>query len=222
MKSYLSVVSIVVVLVLIGLAVLYRAPLMALFGSRTQEQIATTTQETLPVWQAYASTTMGVALEYPPGYTLDELYFYGQFPGKPIHGVSFVVPASVATGTNLSADTRLSVEQLPRAKSCTGDIYINDNVKATKMTENGVEYSVASTTGAGAGNRYEEWVYAIVGSQPCTAVRYYLHSTNIGNYPAGAVREYDRGQLLAEFDQIRRSLRTGATDTTPAATTTTQ
>ena len=38
------------------------------------------------------------------------------------------------------------------------------------------------------------------------AVRYFIHSSNIGNYPEGAVREFDRQALLNQFDQIRRSL----------------
>jgi hypothetical protein len=49
-------------------------------------------------------------------------------------------------------------------------------------------------------------VYAVEGSAPCTAVRYFLHSTNIGNYPEGAVREFDRAGLRAAFDAVRNSL----------------
>jgi hypothetical protein len=41
----------------------------------------------------------------------------------------------------------------------------------------------------------------------CTAVRYLVHSTNIGNYEPGAVREFDRPALIDLFDQIRRSYR---------------
>jgi hypothetical protein len=37
-------------------------------------------------------------------------------------------------------------------------------------------------------------------------VRYFVHSTNIGNYPEGAVTAYDRTALLDAFDAIRRSL----------------
>jgi hypothetical protein len=98
------------------------------------------------------------------------------------------------------------VEQLPRAKNCTGDIFVYDNVKATTRTENGVTYSVASTSGAGAGNFYEETIYALAGSVPCTAVRYYIHSSNIGNYTPGTVREFDKNALLDSFDDIRTSL----------------
>ena len=40
---------------------------------------------------------------------------------KLIHGVKFTIPMTMATGTNLSSDTHLSIESLPRAKNCTGE-----------------------------------------------------------------------------------------------------
>jgi hypothetical protein len=113
----------------------------------------------------------------------------------------------MATGTNLSADSGVSVESLPRARSCTGDIYIYENVKAQDVTVGGVVWSMASTSGAGAGNFYEETVYALKDSKPCLAVRYLIHSTNIGNYPPGTVTEFNRAALLADYDKIRDSLR---------------
>ncbi len=161
------------------------------------------------VVQAATTTYAGAnfSLVYPANYTVDAAYAYDQFgPKKLINGVRFTIPASVATGTNLAGDTYLAVESLPRAKNCTGDIYIQANVKPQTLMEGGAQYSVASTSGAAAGNRYEEVVYALLGSTPCTAIRYRLHSSNLDNYPPGAVREFDRAALLADFDKIRQSL----------------
>ena len=108
----------------------------------------------------YATSTYSV--RYPGNFALNAQYAYDQFgPKKLINGVKFTVPATVATGTNLSADTGVSVEQLPRAKNCTGDIYLLDNVTAHDIIENGTEYSFASSTGAAAGNLYDEQVYAL-------------------------------------------------------------
>ena len=112
----------------------------------------------------------------------------------------------MATGTNLSADSYVSVEWLPRAKNCTGDIYLAANVKPQEVVDNRVTYSLASSSGAAAGNRYEEWVYALSGSQPCLAVRYFIHSTNIANFDPGAVKEFDRAALVKQFDKIRKTL----------------
>src|SRR3989344_1330566 len=168
----------------------------------------------------YASSTLGLTLRYPQNYALDESYAYGEFgPNKLIHGVKFSVPISMATGTNLSSDSYISIEWLPRAQNCTGDIYLKANVKAQPTTDGGVLYSLATSSGAAAGNLYEEWVYAVANSKPCTAIRYFIHSTNICNYPAGSVREFDKAALIAEFDQIRRSLQL-KTSASPGATST--
>lgn len=162
----------------------------------TVQQVATTT---------YATSSFSVA--YPVDFSVDPTFSNTEVnPKKPIAGVKFTIPGAMATGTNLSSDTFVSIEQLPRAKNCTGDIYLLDEVRPSSVTENGVSYSLATTSGAAAGNFYEESVYAIQGSNPCTAVRYFIHSTNIGNYEPGAVREFDRAALLRAFDSIRGSL----------------
>lgn len=158
-------------------------------------QVATTT---------YATSTYSVV--YPSNFTKDEAYAYLGFEKKPIAGVKFQIPLTVATGTNLSANTYLSIESLPRAKNCTGDIYLPSDVKAVQLTEGTTVYSVATSSEAGAGNMYEEYVYALSGSEPCMAVRYFIHSTNSGNFEPGTVREFDRAALLKAFDEIRRSL----------------
>src|SRR3989344_7563830 len=164
----------------------------------------------------YATSTYSV--RYPGNFVLNAQYAYDQFgPKKLINGVKFSIPATMAmastsspqAGTNLSADTGVSVEQLPRAKNCTGDIYLMASVTAHNVTDNGTEYSFASSTGAAAGNRYEEHVYALATSSPCTAVRYFIHSSNIGNYPAGMVREFDSSALISAFDNIRQSVLMG-------------
>ncbi|KKW20060.1 MAG: hypothetical protein UY63_C0002G0019 [Parcubacteria group bacterium GW2011_GWA2_51_10] len=164
---------------------------------------------TEPAMSTYATSTFSI--KYPSAYTVNDSYAYDQFGSqKLIHGVKFTIPEEMATGTNLAVDTGISLESLPRARNCTGDIYLTANVRAEKITENGTDFSFATSSGAAAGNLYEEFVYALSTSSPCTAVRYFIHSGNIGNYPQagepGAVREFDREALIAEFDKIRLSL----------------
>jgi len=189
-------------------------------GKGSEPAPATTAEQ--PATATYATSTF--LITYPADFTVDDSYIYDQVnPKKPITGVKFTIPGTMATGTNLSSDTYLAVEWLPRAKKCTGDIYLAANVRPRLETFASTTYSVASSTGAAAGNIYEESVYALPDSSPCIAVRYFIHSGNIGNYPAagepGAVREFDRAALQAAFDNIRASLMLGSAPA-PTATVT--
>ena len=166
-----------------------------------------------PMLQTYATSTFSI--QYPSDYTLDESYTYNEFEGKPVSGVKLAVAASFTAGTNLSSDSYLSVEWLPRAQTCTGDIYIVPNVRPVDLLVGSTTYSVATTSEAAAGNQYEERVFAIKNSSPCTAVRYFIHSTNLANSQSTtssemdeqtAMREFDRAALLRSFDAMRDSL----------------
>lgn len=181
-------------------------------GAETDGQFATTTEETagsdqLPSgWVWYTDTEQGFRIGYPSAYQANTDYTHGT-DEQTITGVSFTIPATYATGTNLSSDTYVSVEQGTSSPGgCTAGVFIAENGATTTVTENGVVYSFAEMTDAAAGNRYEELVYALSTSSPCTAVRYVIHSTAIENYDPGSVTEFDRSQIIAEFDEIRRSL----------------
>jgi hypothetical protein len=154
----------------------------------------------------------GITVAYPTEYTVDTSYVYDELgPAKTMHGVRFTIPESMATGTNLSSDSYISVEQIPasdipKGQVCGAALFVEPETRVVAMTDDGVNYSVASTTGAGAGNRYEQHVYAIPGTNPCVAVRYFIHYGVFENYPEGSVKRFDEQALLAEFDTIRRSL----------------
>lgn len=127
-------------------------------------------------------------------------------PGKDIKGVQFTIDPSIATGTNLASDSYLSVEELPQIEHCSATLFLDTGAKAATTTDSGTEYSIASSTGAGAGNRYLEWVWALPGTSPCIAVRYFIHYGAIENYPKGAVHAFDKESLLLQFDAMRRTL----------------
>lgn len=140
------------------------------------------------------------------GYKVDESYENQQSPELIIDGIKFTIPPSMASGTNLSADTYISIENLPDAEICTADLFFDGARTAALIDDGGVVYSVATSSNAGAGNRYEETVYALEGPQLCTGVRYLVHYTVLENYEQGTVAEFDQDVLLREFEAIRRSL----------------
>ena len=157
--------------------------------------------------QIYANAERGFSIRYPTEYRLDENHHYlALSPDENIHGVRFLIPENLATKTNLDADTYLSVERLEGKATCTADEFLSRPVNPGPEMEGTIQYSMATSEEAGAGNRYEETVYAIPGTEPCTAIRYFIHFNIIENYPAGVVQEFDKEKLIQEFDDIRRTL----------------
>ena len=160
-------------------------------------------------WSVFASSTMGVSVRYPDGYTVNAKYAYTNLgPNQPaIAGVKFLIPAALYQGTNLSGyNTGVSIEQLPRDTVCSPNDFLSSTSTEKTVTDHGVTYKMATLSDAGAGNFYTETVYAVQDTSLCTAVRYFIHSTNIGNYTPGAVKEFDKAALLAQFDKIRESV----------------
>jgi len=158
----------------------------------------------------YLDGTVGFSVRYPADYLIDASYKYQNLgPGKDISGVKFTIPPSIADGKNLSSyDTGVSIEIIPANQDCSAGLFLDENAKVQIITDNNNEYSFSSSTGAAAGNRYEEEVWAIPGINFCIAVRYLIHSTVLENYPPGAVSEFDRASLINQFDKIRHSLTT--------------
>ncbi len=158
-------------------------------------------------WGTYTSETIGFSVAYPHDYVVNDKYSYEIAPGRTVEGVSFIIPPEFSSGTNLGDDTYISIETIPQFSSCHVAQYLYSTpTQDLVFVDEGLEYSVGQEVGAAAGNRYEETLFVRKDEGPCLAIRYFIHSTNIENYDAGAVQEFDKQALVNEFDQIRRSL----------------
>ncbi len=180
--------------------------------------LATSTAPAIPLaTNNYTDSTLGFSITLPTvlastsndsQYSVDKNYRYEAIgPRTTISGVKFSIPKATASGTNLSVDTYISVEHLAVNMPCTAELFLeNPKISSSTIIEGTRTYSFASTSGAAAGNRYEESVYAIASSSPCLAVRYFIHSGAYENYPEGSITQFDKAALLAQFDQVRRTL----------------
>lgn len=155
----------------------------------------------------FASKKFGLSIRYPNGYTPNENYTYQMDPSKNIQGISLTVPQAAVTGTNLSNDSYISLETLSNISpnNCTAERFAGQSASGVHtISENGRIYSFVKTTGAAAGNQYEEDIYAFTTNNNCFAFRYFLHTTSVTNYPDGTVKEYNRDAFITTFDKIRR------------------
>lgn len=189
---------------IIAFVLVIAAALFILLRPQTPTQV---TQSVAPatsnLTQLYSNSKDGFSIRLPNGYTVDDAYQYQLLgPGKEIPGVKFTIPAPMATGTNLSPDTYISVETLSTTKECQSGLFVDNGVI-------GLNDGVAYSSGAAAGNDYIEQVYTLKDTHPCLAVRYFIHFANFENYPPGTVRRIDPGTLITEFDAIRRTLVVG-------------
>lgn len=160
-----------------------------------------------PGWRSFGDARLGFSIAYPSDWQADPRYVYPmRIDGRELHGVSFTVPESFRARTNLASDSRLSVESAAGAQSCDARLFIDSPQNEHTENDGGHSWSVADGGDAGAGNFYDETVYALEGSSPCLAIRYFIHSTNIANYDPGAVRQFDRTALVTTFHRIRNTL----------------
>jgi hypothetical protein len=153
-------------------------------------------------WKTFRDPSFSIS--YPPDYSLDESLVAEA--GKGSHVFNFIVPERVFKGTNLSGDSRVSVEILHDSRNCTPDQFLDGVTGYSVERQGALVFNVAKSGDAGAGNFYENDVYAVANSKPCIAVRYLIHSHNIMNYDPGSVRPFDAVGLAREFDEIRKSL----------------
>jgi len=159
-------------------------------------------------WLTFRDQKLGYSISYPKGWTIDKKYVYAGFgPDHEIQGVAFHIPASMARGTNLSDNlTEVSLESVDGAGRCDAARFLPDPQNVHSIVENGMTYSTATSEDAGAGNFYDETIFALVGSSPCVAIRYFVHSTNFDNYDPGTVQKFDAALLESKFDRIRWTL----------------
>ncbi len=157
--------------------------------------------------EIYTNPSEGFSIRIPQGYEIDETYQKELAPENIINGIRFYIPEIKSEGTNLLNDSYISVEKIDNTNTCSADQFLSSTIGgAQNITEDATVYSVAGYDEAAAGNRYEEVVFAIPGSFPCVGIRYFIHYGVLENYEENSVIEFDKDELMREFDLIRKTL----------------
>lgn len=158
----------------------------------------------------YQDPAGAYSVQVPAGWKANEKFAYDAIgPDKKIPGVSFSVPAAFTAGTNLGSDSYISIEKNPYAKSCVAaEFTSNGTTNPDGVTESigSISWNIGESADAGAGNYYNERVYAAKQGSNCYGIRLFLHSGNIGNYDAGAKQQFQKTMLTAIENKVVASL----------------
>ncbi|MDD5050876.1 MAG: hypothetical protein PHV93_04055 [Candidatus Pacebacteria bacterium] len=160
----------------------------------------------------YRNDESGYIVQYPEDFQVDES---GKSPatGDFVQGIIFHFPNRFTLGTNLSPhDSYISVETKGEVACTPGDFISPDERDGVVHTEpiiqsNGITFTGGSGNGAAAGNYYEEVAYTALHNGTCYGIKLFLHSTNVGNYDPGTIREFDRDKINTIFTNMISSLR---------------
>jgi len=92
--------------------------------------------------------------------------------------------------------------------SCTQPLSASGPETVTgEVNINGIPFTRSEGSGVGAGNLYEQTYYRTAYQGSCYEVTFFVHSTNIGNYPADSgIREFDRESLKQKMESILSTL----------------
>jgi hypothetical protein len=154
----------------------------------------------------YTNQAFGFEVAVPRGFTVDESYINQALgPGREIPGVAFRIPSSWTTGTNLSQDSHIAVEELSDV-DCVPSTFLDSPTIESRVVPGTNTFTVATENGAGAGNRYDETVYLTFKGNRCYAVRSFIHYGVLENYPTGTVKAFDARAFRTAFDAIASSL----------------
>ncbi len=162
-------------------------------------------------WTTYTSSVAPVfSIQYLKGSVVTEDYSDALIPGSQITGVKFDIPDAYTHGPRLAAAS-LTVEHAASGASCSALTFLPLATTTSVVKERGVSYEVASLSFGDPRNRFENKVFVLSGSQPCTALLYTMQLKNAGAPEPAAARSqnpfsFNKTTVYDLFDTMRRSL----------------
>jgi len=167
--------------------------------------------------KTYTNDQYKFEISYPPPYPLNQggspRYNVGEFfVGQGQNIVTISLPENSYPGTNFyDAFLTISVSQAGvteascRQAQSEGDTQIIS--LSNRDTINNVTFYQGSSGGAAAGTLSKNRIYHAFVVDKCYEATLNLFEGNIGNYPAGSVRQFDENDVYSKLETIFRTLK---------------
>jgi len=176
-------------------------------GKTFAEKVPENSPEIIPGAKSllYQNQEFGFKLWYPEGSDVRTQGFEGflRATSDGANVVGVFLPENLFTGTNLAeAVVAIGTNPDPDALAKCGKAADSEEKSSGTININGAEFNSFDATGVGAGNLYESKIYRTVHNGSCYEIVEMLHSGNIGNYPAGTVKEFDKPKFSGFLEKI--------------------
>jgi hypothetical protein len=151
----------------------------------------------------YEDRKLGFSLYRPQNSIVEAQGFEAFLPLTQVPVVAIVLSKELFSGTNLiEAGVYIGASSAPavisRWNQPSGG---SGETAAGTIDVNGTSFAVFTSTGAAAGNIYEERVYRTLRGGTCFEIVELLHSGNIGNYGSGVV-EFNKARFQGYLEAV--------------------
>jgi hypothetical protein len=123
---------------------------------------------------------------------------------------AIIIPTKYFQKTNFS-EAGLLISKKSKLSAVDCRKYANGASSTLDLTQsetvNGIPFAKAEFSGAAAGNLYETKLYRSFRNSTCYEISLTLHTTNIGNYPPGAVIEVEKTQAWKKLDDVLQTFK---------------
>ena len=162
-------------------------------------------------WEVSDNGTAHIRIAYPMDFSANDMYsaepsadWGGSGMGTKIF--TLTIPKVFQPQSNFNeavltigkSGKSQAVADCLKADESTGEI-----AASAMKSINGVDYFVTHATDAGAGNLYDSASYRAVQNGACYVIKYVIHSSQLGNYPAEyKLHEFDKAAVESVLERI--------------------
>ena len=153
----------------------------------------------------YQDPQYGFSIYYPSTTVLKTTGFDGFLPVAKTPVIAFSLDTNLFSGTNLvEAGVYIGATTSPSiVASCIGVRSSSGETQASSTAViGGTTFAVFDSTGAGAGNIYQEKAFRTVNQGTCFEIVEMLHSGQLANYPAGKATAFDEARFSGILDAM--------------------